>query len=199
MTAPIAMRCSYSDFRLVKTRSVAQVVLEIDIARAEEFVTAFGLPIGGEERPVGLALLNPEGGEATLSPGEKGISNLSRLSNGAPAAEQSAGSGGVHAEVAPPETSPRRAWDTLSAQQQAGIRCADQQFQEWLLRESPDQSRAPIMGSAGEWERWAIAEIRLRCNIISRREFATDDLARARWAAIDTSFRQRPGQVAEQR
>lgn len=85
------------------------------------------------------------------------------------------------------------------AVQMAGILCADEQFQNWLLRESDRSDRPSIMETVGEWEKWATAEVRRRCNIISRRELATDELARARWAVIETAFRQATGQFAEDR
>lgn len=53
-----AMHANYSDFKLIKTRSVAQVVLEIDISRAEQFVRDFGIPQPGKEIAVLLALLS---------------------------------------------------------------------------------------------------------------------------------------------
>jgi hypothetical protein len=55
-----AIAGSYSDLKLVKSRSVCQVVVEIPIEQAERFIAAFGMPIPGSEKPVALALLNAE-------------------------------------------------------------------------------------------------------------------------------------------
>lgn len=57
MTAA-AIAGSYSDFKLVKSRSVAQIVVEVPIEKAEEFLKVFGVPQPGAERPVALALMN---------------------------------------------------------------------------------------------------------------------------------------------
>lgn len=57
MTANAAITGSYADFKIVKTRSVAQLVIEIPIEKAQEAIEMFGLPIGGEEIPVALARL----------------------------------------------------------------------------------------------------------------------------------------------
>lgn len=54
---PAAFSGTYSDLKLVKTRSVAVVHIEIPIEQATAFVAAFGMPLPGSERPVALALL----------------------------------------------------------------------------------------------------------------------------------------------
>lgn len=59
MNAPAAIRATYSDLRLVKSRKVAVIYLEIPIEQAEEFVGSFGMPNPAEEKWVGIARLNP--------------------------------------------------------------------------------------------------------------------------------------------
>lgn len=49
---------SYTDLKLVKTRSVGQVVLELPIERIEAFVALFGIPQPGKEQAVAIALLD---------------------------------------------------------------------------------------------------------------------------------------------
>lgn len=60
MSDKAAIAANYSDFKLVKTRSCAQVILEIPLEKAEAFLSLFGVPLPGAERPVALALLNPQ-------------------------------------------------------------------------------------------------------------------------------------------
>jgi hypothetical protein len=182
MNAPIVVRASYADFRLVKTRSMFQVVLEGPIEQAEDFVTAFGLPIPGSERPVALALLKTEGGDAPLAR----LSPSPPACDAAPVAEQSASSGGA----------PRRRWSDLSASQQCGIRCAEKEFQEWLYRQTWGDA-TPQHATPEEWEEWAATDVRVRCNVITRRELDTDDFARARWLAIDVAYEQATGKMAK--
>jgi hypothetical protein len=50
---------TYSDFKLVKTRSVVQVVIEVPIERAKEVTDLLGMPMPGEEIPIGFARLDP--------------------------------------------------------------------------------------------------------------------------------------------
>lgn len=60
MTAPAALAGSYADFKLVKTRAVAQLVIEIPIEQAEAAITMFGIPMAGTEIPVAIAMLVKE-------------------------------------------------------------------------------------------------------------------------------------------
>ena len=49
---------AYADLRFVKSRKVAQVVIELPIEEANRFLSAFGAPDPSQERWVGLAPLN---------------------------------------------------------------------------------------------------------------------------------------------
>ncbi len=49
---------TYSDFKLVKTRSVAQVVIEIPIEKAQHWIQMFGVPSPDMEQWVAIAALD---------------------------------------------------------------------------------------------------------------------------------------------
>ena len=56
-----AIKATFSDFKLVKTRKVAQLVMEVPIEQADAAVKALGgLPTFAEEQWVGIAPLKPE-------------------------------------------------------------------------------------------------------------------------------------------
>ena len=57
MTAAI-FQGSYCDLKFVKSRSVAQITIEIPIEKAQEFVAAFGAPNPSAECPVAIARLD---------------------------------------------------------------------------------------------------------------------------------------------
>lgn len=59
MTIPAAIQGNYADFKLVKTRSVAQLIIEVPIERAKEVVDAFGIPQPSSEIAVAVARLAP--------------------------------------------------------------------------------------------------------------------------------------------
>lgn len=61
MTSPAAIFGSLADFKLVKTRSVVQFIVEVPIEQADvALATLGGIPLPGVERPVALARLNAE-------------------------------------------------------------------------------------------------------------------------------------------
>ncbi len=72
---------------------------------------------------------------------------------------------------------PRKAWGDLTLIAQAGIRCNDVEFQQWL---------------AAFDEQEAIAAVRRICEVKSRTEFATDDVAAEKWRNLDRDFLARP-------
>lgn len=102
--APAAVTGTYSDIKLVKTRSVAVVMIEIPIETASAFVAAFGIPQPGQEVHVALARLN-----------------------GAPKPEPA-----PVASAARPAPADKRDWSELGSAQQAGMRCAEPRFWAWL-------------------------------------------------------------------
>lgn len=55
----IAFSGGYADFKLVKTRQVAQVIVEIPLASAQEFVKLFGLPNPATEDQIAIAKIKP--------------------------------------------------------------------------------------------------------------------------------------------
>ena len=51
---------TYSDFKIIKTRQVAQVIVEVPIEHAENVVQVFGLPKPNEEQWVAIAHIRTE-------------------------------------------------------------------------------------------------------------------------------------------
>jgi len=115
MTGPAAFRAVYADWKLIKTRGMIQVVLELPVEQADAaYEVLGGMPVAGKERWFGIAAIrNPE-----ATPG---------VSDPAPA------------QV--PQPRPERAkrdWRDLPASQQAGIRCAEPVFHSFLEEECHD-------------------------------------------------------------
>lgn len=57
MTDQAVISGSYADFKIIKSRGVAQIVIEVPIEQAERAIAAFGLPVGGSEIHVAIARL----------------------------------------------------------------------------------------------------------------------------------------------
>lgn len=101
---------SYADMKIVKTRSVMQVVVEIPIEQANSFIEMFGVPVPGAEIPVAIARLNKQ--------------------------NEVAGAGPLRPQPPKPEAeardTPRRPFHELPPSQQAALKCNDPDFQQWI-------------------------------------------------------------------
>jgi len=61
MSAPAALRGTFSDFKLIRGRKCAQIVIEVPLEQADAALQALGgLPNPADERWVAVARLNPE-------------------------------------------------------------------------------------------------------------------------------------------
>lgn len=108
MTAPAAIKATFSDFQLVKTRKLAKLIFEIPVEQADEALKVLGgLPRSDSERWVGIALLDMQAGKAP-KPAIFGRT----FDNG--------------------EGATRRAFCDLPFPQQAGIKSDDLKFQLWM-------------------------------------------------------------------
>jgi len=119
-----AFQAVYADWKLIKTRSVVQVVFELPVEQADQaYEVLGGMPVAAKERWFGVAAIrNPE-----ASPG---------------------------ASVPQPDpvTQPRpdrakRDWNDLPPAQQAGIRCEEAAFGAFLMDEHADD----LNEAGGHW------------------------------------------------
>ena len=51
---------TYSDFKIIKTRQVAQVVIEVPLERSKDVIDKFGLPMPNEELWLAVAAIKSE-------------------------------------------------------------------------------------------------------------------------------------------
>lgn len=51
---------TYSDYKIVKTRNVAQIIVEIPLETADTFCQMFGMPKPSKEKMVAVAMLNEQ-------------------------------------------------------------------------------------------------------------------------------------------
>lgn len=102
---------SYSDMKLVKTRSVCQIVVEIPIEQASRFIEMFGVPVPGAEIPVAIARLN----EGAVTSETEEHSTPSAVVKGS--------------------DTPRRKLEDMPPSQQAGMLCHDSEFCVFLMHQ----------------------------------------------------------------
>lgn len=122
MTAA-AFKACYSDWKLIKTRGVVQVVMEIPLAEADAAYNVLGgMPDPGSENWFAVAALNPLAGkEIQVTPAPQKL------------LPESPSAGG------------RRNWSDLQPAAQAGIRCGEPSFRAFL-----NESRAYAVSDATE-------------------------------------------------
>jgi hypothetical protein len=102
MTDRAAIAGTFADFRTVKGRKQAQLIIEVPLEKADEALRALGgVPQPSNPKWVAIVLLKPEAAQ--------------RASNG-------------HAEP----SKERRKWEDLPPAQQAAIRCGEPEFRRFL-------------------------------------------------------------------
>jgi len=157
---PTAFKATYSDWKLVKTRGVVQIVFEVPLAEADDaYELLGGMPIIAKERWFGIAAIkSPEQKEDRAAPRQ--------------ASSPSTPTGGAK----------RMDWRDVQPAAQAGIRCEDAKFRAFL-REEKNYSRADSPFSAA-------AVVREICHVNSRSEFSTDHRKRVLWKQLDDEFQE---------
>jgi hypothetical protein len=159
MNKPLAIRATYSDWRLIKTRGVVQVVMEVPLADADAAYDVLGgMPNPANERWFGIAPIKEVMPNTSSKPA-------------------------VDARPEPKQDKPARAkreWRDLPPDMQAGIRCNDPAFSAFLCEEHPDDWHES-MGSVDEC-------VRLICGVTSRAELVTHHRARVLWNQLDEQF-----------
>lgn len=175
MTAPAAFKATFSDFRLVKGRKVAQIVVEVPIEEADNALKALGgIPRPDIERWVAVARLSP----VASIPESAAIAGADDA--GASPQKQPAAATG--------ETKERRPFHTLPLPQQVALRCADEAFREWIAMMEGVQSEVVDDAFAAAW-------VREKCDVHSRSEIKPGSLAAIAWGKLEARFLQDIGRM----
>jgi hypothetical protein len=159
MKQPAAFRGTYSDWRLVKTRAVVQIIFEVPLADADAaYEILGGMPVHGKERWFGIAALKSTAEEAPRNV-PSGSSPSTR-----------------------PDGTKRMDWRDVQPAAQAGIRCNDATFRAFLTEEYSYRPR-----DANDPEE-AAQFLRSFFGINSRVELGTDHRKRVLWKQLDDQF-----------
>lgn len=172
---------SYAGLRLVKTRRVAVIEIELPIEALPKIVNVLGAPDPASEVPVAIAKLSADAARAPSPTAEE-----NRPSNSKP-----------DGEAARPRANPRAKnswertpWHELSRTKQAAIRCSDERFSEYIAARLPNLSA----------DFTPIPEIvRSFCGVRSRAELDENQDAAARWEELDADYRRWAGLETEPR
>jgi len=162
MSKPLAIRGTYADWRLVKTRGVVQIVVEVPLSDSNMALDVLGgMPNPAAERWVAIAPIKPE----------------SEVMQSGPSAVQP-----IDARPEPKQDKPARAkrdWRDLPPAQQAGVRCEEPAFLRFLCEERPSDMRES--NDAAEC-------VRLICGVRSRADLNTEHAARVVWHQLNEQY-----------
>jgi hypothetical protein len=142
MSENLAFRATYADWKLIKTRGVVQVVMEVPLSDADAaYGVLGGMPNPANETWFGIAPISiPVQKEARAKPRQKDSS------------------------PSPHPGGARRSWQDIPPPQQAGIRCEEPVFEAFLKEQYPEDWRE-AGNNAAEC-------VRLICAVESRSQLA---------------------------
>jgi hypothetical protein len=143
MTDKAACLGTFSDFRLIKSRKLCQIIVEIPIEQANAALQALGgIPDSANPPWVGIARVQPKAASEPLKAVER----------------------------------PRKTWAELTPAQQAGIRCQEQEFVEFLAEEFGDE-----IGDPADY-------VRKYCGVESRSLIFKGSQAAQRWNLLESAY-----------
>lgn len=171
MTAAAAFRATYTDWKLVRTRSVVQIVLEVPVEKSgEAYDVLGGMPSPGSEIWCAIARLNEGGASPEIAQAHTETPKV--------------------AESEPPKSTPAqslRHWRDLSYAQQAGIRCGEEAFRKFLAEKiAPDADFDSCTTQAAT--ELAASIVRTHCIVQSRSDIRPNHPSGRLWRELDEKF-----------
>ena len=172
----------YHNLRTVISQKVAQVVIEIPMEQMQEFVRLFGAP--NPETWIALARIEP----TQVNPIPVAVARLNPELPSPSSHQTSPGNSDATGGVSPPlpgtdgrkPGAQSKSWSSMSPAQQAGIRCADPLFQQFLL----EKMKIRQMCNASD----AANAVRVYCGVASRAHINVDPSAGLLWHRLDGDF-----------
>jgi hypothetical protein len=170
MTDKAVISGTYSDFKIIRSRKVAQLIIEVPIEQAQALITALGLPNPAEETWVAVARLKPQTPAKEETPPTASYERLRALPED-----------GSDFIVEKPTASvePHRRFEELPYSQQAFLRCYDMGFRDFLRNEG----HGPVPDAEA-----AAAVVRYLCGVKSRADIRPGTEAEKLWLRLNTKY-----------
>jgi hypothetical protein len=164
MSIPAAFRATYSDWRLVRSRKVVQIVLEVPLeGSSEAYDVLGGMPNPAAETWCAIARLDHQRTEDTIAPAS---------AHGTQRTQQPASERPSH-----PNPAPVRALRNYP--QQAGIYSSKPAF--WKFAQERDHPEVVDADTAADY-------IRMYCGIETRKQIQPGTQAEQRWLLLVSAF-----------
>ena len=177
MDAPAAIKGCFADFKIIKTRKLAQLIIEIPIEQADAaLATLGGIPRSDSERWIALARLDLTASQQPLPhPREKKERPSTEvLSDWYQNNPMDGPLGSEEGESSREKYKSRRPFHTLSYAQQAAMKSNDGRFQLWMSKYHPMDGLYADCAEA----------IRDYCGVTSRASIVPDTAAGDRWIEL---------------
>lgn len=157
MSKPSAFRATFSDLKNIKTRQCVQLIFEIPLA---DFDNAYevlgGMPNPAADRWFAIAALSSQQGSKPVSERPQTVVSDKPQSGG------------------------KQNWRDMQPSQQAGIRCDQPTFGNFLM----DERGADLREAGGD-----VADcVRLICRVSSRSDLNTNQKARVIWHQLNDQY-----------
>jgi hypothetical protein len=184
MSAPAAIKATFADFRIIKTRKLAQFVFELPIEQADAALVALGgLPRSDAERWAAIALLDTNVAPPKLVEALGGVTSeeyyVHLSAEQDEAARQDTAYHKGERTILDEMQKPRRAFCDLPFPQQAGIKSEDLTFKLWLNPQSqPGEDCADV--------------IRRMCGVTSRSQIIKGTAAGTAWVHLLREYEHHP-------
>jgi hypothetical protein len=160
MTAPAAFQASFADFRLVKSRKVAQFVFEVPIEAADAAMAALGgFPRPDAEVWVAVARIDPKAASVAVKPASE------------PAKTEAT-------------AKPKLRWEDMPYSQQAAIRCEDFNFRRFLAHTDKRVGNVPLVYNAEV----SACRVRELCYVDSRKNIVKGTFTGDQWASLEAEY-----------
>lgn len=168
MTARAAFHATYSDFRLIKTRKIIQIVCEVPLERANEVLRVLGgMPDPAAEKWCAIAVLNLNKAQQPVEDNDQPRPPLT------PQSSPKAGGAKNH-------TGTKKPWHEMRSSQQAGLLCNDISFQRYI---------AELNNRLEPNKELTVNFVRNYCGVTSRSLINESDTARAKWNDLVSNYR----------
>ena len=178
MSSPAAFQATYSDFKLIKGRKCAQIILEVDIERADAALEALGgVPQPHRETWVGVARIDlgvAQPVEHSTVNRAAESSTLSSQANGSPDTLRYGNKRSV------PVKEPRL-WNDVPLVTQAAIRCGEPPF--WEFINAWNNVSEGVNSKEG-----AASFVRTFCQVESRSDIKTDKPSGGLWEVLNRKY-----------
>jgi hypothetical protein len=167
---PAAIVGDYANYRRLETRKVFQVFIEWPLEMEAEVLKMLGTPNVNRPTRCAVALLNDA---IPLSLQGKAAGDVATREDAPAPFRKDAARASAESPAAPKPTRAPRKWDDMPLAEQAGVRCQDKKFWNYLDVSNADQAAHRVCNV---------------CVVVSRKDILPGTAAGQTWMALERDY-----------